>query len=581
MNRIHTLVILVIFLLVSGCKSARKQADESSKYKRKAIVEVSQERLNNDAMLIEAKMQYELGNAQDAWKLYHQLLKNDSNYAAAHYELATMCFDLGMYDSTLYYVKKAYGLAPKNEWYALLLADMYKRMYQLPKAVKVMETLVKQQPEVLEYHHELASIYIANNEVEKAVEVYNKLEKRIGVSEEISLRKQKIWESAGKTDKAVAEIKKLAEAYPKEKKYNLIMAELYMSKKDYDKAYAYYDRVLEADPDDEYIHISVANYYKCVNKHDKAYNELKKGFENNKLSTKEKIQILTTFYTSEEFYGKYSKYAYDLVDVVLHNATDTMSYSLFYGDVLMRQGKYAEAARQLNNYISIDSSEYDIWEALLICESEMPHNDKNLLKLCNRVLNLFPIYPLPYYMKGFILYADNKYSEAIETLLEGEKWATDTKYLKPDILSLLAECFYKVNDSENSFKYFEKYIKIIPDDMGMLNNYAYYLSQNDRDLDKAEQMSRQTIDAQPDNSTFLDTYAWILYKMERYAEAEKYMKRAIEKDSTPSATLYRHYADIVNKLNMPDEAKKYREKAKKLEMDSYQEIPDDMKVKIE
>ena len=184
-------------------------------------------------------------------------------------------------------------------------------------------------------------------------------------------------------------------------------------------------------------------------------------------------------------------------------------------------------------------------------------------------------------MKGFILYADNKYNEAIETLLEGEKWATDTKYLKPDILSLLAECFYKVNDSENSFKYFEKYIKIIPDDMGMLNNYAYYLSQNDRDLDKAEQMSRQTIDAQPDNSTFLDTYAWILYKMERYAEAEKYMKRAIEKDSTPSATLYRHYADIVDKLNMPDEAKKYREKAKKLEMDSYQEIPDDMKVKIE
>ena len=59
------------------------------------------------------------------------------------------------------------------------------------------------------------------------------------------------------------------------------------------------------------------------------------------------------------------------------------------------------------------------------------------------------------------------------------------------------------------------------------------------------------------------------------------MKRAIEKDSTPSATLYRHYADIVDKLNMPDEAKKYREKAKKLEMDSYQEIPDDMKVKIE
>lgn len=577
MHKIHTSGILVILLLLSGCKSTHKQIDESSKYKRKAIVEVSQERLNNDALLIEAKMQYELGNAQSAWKLYHQLLKNDSNYAAANYELAGMCFELGMYDSTLYYATKAYNLAPENEWYALLLADMYKRMYQLPKAIKVMEALVKQQPEVLEYYHELANIHLANNDVAKAIGVYNKLEKRIGVSEEISLRKQKIWESDGKTDKAVAEIKKLAEAYPKEKKYNLIMAELYMGKKDYDEAYTYYDRVLKADPNDEYIHISLANYYKCVNKHDEAYNELKKGFDNNKLSTKEKIQILTTFYTSEEFYGKYSKYAYDLVDAVLRNATDTMSYSLFYGDVLMRQGKYKEAARQLNNYISIDSSEYDIWEALLICESEIPNNDKNLLKLCNRVLNLFPIYPLPYYMKGFILYIDQKYSEAIEVLLEGEKWATDTKYLKPDITSLLAECFYKVNDPENSFKYFEKYIEMAPDDMGMLNNYAYYLSQNDRELEKAERLSKKTIDAEPENATFLDTYGWILYKMKRYDEAEQYIIKAIKNDKKGSATLYDHLGDILEKLNRPEEAKKYKEKAQKLQDKSIMETPDKTK----
>ena len=84
------------------------------------------------------------------------------------------------------------------------------------------------------------------------------------------------------------------------------------------------------------------------------------------------------------------------------NNPDSLSLSLFYGDVLMRQGKYKEAAYQLNNYLKMDSSEFDIWEALLMCESEIENNDDRLLSLCGRVINLFPTHPLPYYLKGFI-----------------------------------------------------------------------------------------------------------------------------------------------------------------------------------
>jgi predicted Zn-dependent protease len=206
----------------------------------------------------------------------------------------------------------------------------------------------------------------------------------------------------------------------------------------------------------------LANYYKLTNQPQKAFEELKQGFANNKLTSKEKTQILTSFYTSEEFYGVYSKYAYELVDMIMINNPDSLSLSLFYGDVLMRQGKYKEAAYQLNNYLKMDSSEFDIWEALLMCESEIENNDDRLLSLCGRVINLFPTHPLPYYLKGFITYQKNDYKEAIKTLQEGEKWVGSNKHLAPEFWAILGECFYRINDFESCYKYYDKYLENKP-----------------------------------------------------------------------------------------------------------------------
>ena len=561
MVRKYIIGTFAVLLLLQGCKSTNKQAFENTKYKRKPITEVSQERLNNDVLMIEAKTQSELGNDEEAAKIYYRLLKQDPNYAAAYYEMGGMFYVDGMMDSAAFYTEKAYSLSPKNVWYKLQLSDIYKKLQRFDDAVKVSEELVAEHPEVLEYYYELANVYLAAKQVENAIGVFNRLEKRVGVSEEMSLQKQRLWEMINRPDKAIKEIEQLAKAYPNDKKYNSILAELFMSKKDYDKAYSYYKKVLETDPNDDYIHISLANYYKLTNEPQKAFEELKQGFANDKLTSKEKTQILTSFYTSEEFYGIYSKYAYELVDMIMVNNPDSLSLSLFYGDVLMRQGKYKEAAYQLNNYLKMDSSEFDIWEALLMCESEIENNDERLLNLCERVINLFPTHPLPYYLKGFITYQKNNYKEAIKTLQEGEKWAGSNKHLAPEFWAILGECFYRINDYESCYKYYDKYLENKPGEVGILNNYAYYLSERNEKLEKAERMSKITIEAEPKNSTFLDTYGWIMFKMGRYKEAETYIRRAIDNDKEPSATLFEHYGDTMYKLNRPDEAKKYWQKA--------------------
>ena len=91
----------------------------------------------------------------------------------------------------------------------------------------------------------------------------------------------------------------------------------------------------------------------------------------------------------------------------------------------------------------------------------------------------------------------------------------------------------------------------------MLNNYAYFLAVEGRDLEKAEHMSRRAIEAEPGNATYLDTYAWVMYMLQRYDEALTYITRAFEADSQPSAELYEHAGDIHFRLGNVSQALQY------------------------
>ena len=94
-----------------------------------------------------------------------------------------------------------------------------------------------------------------------------------------------------------------------------------------------------------------------------------------------------------------------------------------------------------------------------------------------------------------------------------------------------------------SYDYFEKYLVLRPNDVVVLNSYAYRLALDNRELEKAERMSRQTLQSEPDNPYFLDTYAWILHQMGKNREALKYVEKSMQRDE-PSEEVKEHWKAI-------------------------------------
>ena len=114
--------------------------------------------------------------------------------------------------------------------------------------------------------------------------------------------------------------------------------------------------------------------------------------------------------------------------------------------------------------------------------------------------------------------------------------------------AFLGDLYHQQGDEEKAFDAYERTLRNDPNNILVLNNYAYYLAVKNQDLDKAIEMSTKAIAAEPDNPTYLDTHAWVLYMKGDYKEAEKHMKKALKLLKEPDETYTKHYEAIMNKL---------------------------------
>lgn len=98
------------------------------------------------------------------------------------------------------------------------------------------------------------------------------------------------------------------------------------------------------------------------------------------------------------------------------------------------------------------------------------------------------------------------------------------------------------------YKAYERSLAYRPDNPMVLNNYAYFLSLEERDLERALSMSSRVVALTDNNPTYLDTHAWVLFKLGHTDEAKKVLQKAVALDGQKSPELMVHYGDILHEL---------------------------------
>ena len=119
-------------------------------------------------------------------------------------------------------------------------------------------------------------------------------------------------------------------------------------------------------------------------------------------------------------------------------------------------------------------------------------------------------------------------------------------------LSTAGDMSYQMGDRREAYRYYDEALEVDPDCAPVLNNYAYYLSEEGRSLRKALKMSRRTIELEPDNATYLDTCGWILYLLGRPKEAKPLFKHAMLYGGKDSPVVLEHYSVILGERGEKD-----------------------------
>jgi len=516
----------------------------------------------NRSLFFEASKQKILGNYDLALNLYSDYSRAHPDDAATYYEMADIHSRKNEFDQAISFAEKAVALDDSNKWYKILLFQLYQSQSRLDEAGVIIEKLLLSEPDNLEYMQELGLNYIYAGKLKEAVKVYDAIEEKIGITEEISQQKKRIYLMMGKTDKALVEIEKLSGAFPEDTRYLEMLAELYMSSGNPGKALETYNRILQKDPDNPYINISLSDYYRKKGEEEKSFEHLKLGFANPNLDIDTKVQILLAYYTINEIYSDRKEEAFTLAELMTGaHPEDPKAWSI-YADLLYQDQRLEEARDAFHKVIAIDSSKYLVWEQLLIVQSELS-DFTAMMNEGERAIALFPQQPLLYLFAGAGRFQAKDYEEAARHFSNGIKFTVGNDKLLEQFYSYSGDTYFQIGDHKASDEAYEKALKINPNNSLVLNNYAYYLSLRNENLEKAEEMAKKATELDPENSSNQDTYGWVLFQLGKYEEAKLWIARSLENEDE-SAVVVEHYGDVLWMLGDKKEAVKYWEKALKL-----------------
>lgn len=497
---------------------------------------------------------------EETKQIFEQVTTLDPNHDRAWYELAKIAYSQKKYDMAERALRNAIKAKPDSTLYWLSLADVYKADEQFGPLAGVFDQLSKLEPDVMDYYLDKAYACYLNKAYGEALKTYEETEQKFGLNAAIITGKNTIFLDTGHPGKAFKETKAFLKQAPDDVEPYLILANLHINKGNPKKALHTLSKVSARDPR---IHLSRSAALRTLGQWAASTDELHQVFRDTSLSVPTKSSLLLSLlntYPEDQKAETGVLLGQDLV----HAHTDNPKAYAVLGDMLARSDQKQAATEQLSKALTLDNKMMPVWEEYLQLNLNLG-NAKLLQQKGQEAAELFPSNALIALFTGYGFMLDNKY-QAARPFMERALDHADprNKALTAQIYSNLGQIYNTLNMHEVSDAAFEESLAIDSNNTVVLNNYAYFLTLRQKDLNKALKMGERANKLSPNNPTFQDTYAWALFHKARYPEALKWMEKAIHGTDQASATMLNHYGDILLKLNRHDEAVKNWKLALKL-----------------
>ena len=538
----YTYIILPLLLLfISFGASAQKERPEA----------------RHENMILTAVERYNEKDADGAMAILKEVIAEDPENDAAWYYLAQCSVVKNDLESAEQCYRMASELDPDNFWYRYRLARLYSVTSRPELTISMYEKLLEDFPKKSDLYIDMVELYSAQQEYEKALDVLEEIETVFGMTEAVAVYRFNFLRMLGRHEEAFESLKEYNKDYSSP--YVLsTLADYEMSMYNDSTALAYYNEALDLAPDYTPALLGKAETLRLTRKYDEYFDVLDTFVTSSDSPAAGKSDYLMAVVqrTDPKFINSFMPRIDSVMNkavsmhpkdsmmlqtaAVYYYSTDrkdeakrcfkanleawpeSFSASASYVEFLMYAEEWEELSDAGRNAFALFPNEPAFLEMASVGDYNLKEYEK-VLEICHKVLDVAP--------------ADS--STALRT------WST------------MGDIYHQLGDDKKACKAYDKALKINPDYVYVLNNYAYYLSIGGKKLKKAYAMSKKTIEAEPDNATYLDTFAWILYLQGKPLEAKPFFKHAMLYGGKDSVVIMDHYAEVLYALEEYDLAMVY------------------------
>lgn len=502
--------------------------------------------------LISAVEKYNEKDLDGAETLLKSILAEAPENDAAWYWSALVSLGRNNAADAETFLKKASELDPDNFWYRYRLARLYRATSRAELTVNMYEKLLEDFPKKSELYFDLVDLYAAQGETAKALETLKEIETVFGMTESIAVFRFNLLQKEGKLKEAIASLEEYNGEYSSP--YVLTtLADYQMSMYNDSTALAYYNEALDIAPDYVPAILGKAETLRMTRKYEDYFVELDKfiSVEENPAAGKSDYLMAIVQRTDPKFLNSFRNSMDQIIEKVhaMHpvdssvlrlagiyywstdrkdkskdyfrlnaeNNPESLTASADFVEFLMYAEQWEDLSREGRKAFDRFPQETAFLEMASVGDFNREDYD-SVLQLCDKVLETAP-------------------QDSSKTL---RAWST------------IGDIWHRKGDAKKAYKAYDKALKINPNYIYVLNNYAYYLSMEGKNLKKAYEMSKKTIEAEPDNSTYLDTFGWILYLQGKALEAKPFFKHAMLYGGKDSAVILDHYAEVLYELKEYD-----------------------------
>lgn len=371
------------------------------------------------------------------------------------------------------------------------------------------------------------------------------------------------------TTAALSEINSLLQSSPRSAQYQLYAGDVFMVLNRPEAAIEYYDKACATDSTNGFAYYNRAQFYLTQGDSVTYDHEISRAILKEDLDIEVKTEMLRDYVG--RIYGDSLKRPQikNLFETLLTQHPHEAGFRDLYSSYLIVAGDLQGAVEQQEYAVDGDLANAERWHSIMGLYGQM-NESMQAIEAGKRALEFLPDDHIINLLMGANYQQLEEYDSAM-TYFRKSLSLVDKDDIKTrsQIEASIGDIFYAKEMADSAFIYYKNAIDLDPDNLLALNNFAYYLAENEQDLDMAERYSAICVRANPENDTAIDTYAWIFYKKKDYEKAKEWIDKAISLEAdNPQSEVLEHAGDIYFMNREVNKAVKLWEKALKLSPDN-------------